>query len=70
MSDYESALLETWQRKPDAIPVLLSDNVRKECEIAALREQLAAAQAREQALGAAAGWWAVRRTGQEGRGDE
>ena len=41
MSDYESALLETWQRKPDAIPVLLSDNLRKEREIAALREQLA-----------------------------
>jgi len=41
MSDYESALLETWQRKPDAIPVLLSDNLWKEREIAALREQLA-----------------------------
>mgnify|MGYP006935510601 CR=1 FL=1 len=40
-SDYESVLLETWQRKPDAIPVLLSDNLRKEREIAALREQLA-----------------------------
>jgi len=40
-SDYESVLLETWQRKPDAIPVLLSDNLWKEREIAALREQLA-----------------------------
>lgn len=40
-SEYESTLLEAWQRKQDAIPVLLSDNLRKEREIAALREQLA-----------------------------
>lgn len=40
-SEYESTLLEAWQRKQDAIPVLLADNLRKEREIAALREQLA-----------------------------
>lgn len=39
-SDYEATLLEVWQRKHDAIPVLLSDNLRKGREIEAMTAEV------------------------------